>query len=340
MREPSFWWREAGAAARLLTPFAAAYGIVAAHRLKRRGDVAGVPVVCVGNPTVGGTGKTPTALAVARMLAEAGERPFFLTRGYGGSEPGPVLVDPAKHRAADVGDEPLLLARAAPTIVARARVAGAAAAEKSGATVIVMDDGFQNPALAKDFSVLVVDAVRGIGNGMVIPAGPLRAPLAAQLDRAHALLIIGTSTGAAGIAAAAQARRMPIFHAQLQPDAEALAALGRGPMLAFAGIGNPEKFFATLSAAGIALAATRSFDDHHRFTQAEATALREHAERQRLVLVTTEKDLARMHGDDDIAQLAERVRALPVTLKFDDEAAFRSLMFDRLAAARATRGVA
>ncbi len=338
MREPAFWWREAGAAARLLTPFAAAYGTVAAHRLKQHGDVAGVPVVCVGNPTVGGAGKTPTALAVARMLTDGGERPVFLTRGYGGSEPGPVLVDPVKHRAVDVGDEPLLLAREAPTVVARARVEGASAAISAGASVIVMDDGFQNPALAKDCSLLVVDAARGIGNGMVTPAGPLRAPLAAQLDQAHGLVIIGTLAGAAGITADARARRIPIFHAQLQPDAAALAALDGGPVLAFAGIGNPEKFFATLSAAGIALAATRSFDDHHRYTRAEAMALCERAERQGLVLVTTEKDLARMHGDDDIAQLAQRVRVLPVALRFEDAAAFRSLLFDRLAAARAMRG--
>ncbi len=340
MREPAFWWREAGAAAQLLTPFAAAYGIVAAHRLKQHGEVAAVPVVCVGNPTVGGAGKTPTALAVARMLSDAGERPVFLTRGYGGSNHGPVLVDLAKHRAVDVGDEPLLLARAAPTVVARARVEGASAAISAGATVIVMDDGFQNPALAKDCSLLVVDAARGIGNGRVTPAGPLRAPLGAQLDHAHGLVVIGTSAGAAGITADARARRMPIFHAQLQPDAGVLAALDGGPVLAFAGIGNPEKFFATLGAAGITLGATQSFDDHHRYTRAEAMALCERAERQGLVLMTTEKDLARMRGDDDIAQLAQRVRALPVTLKFEDEAAFRSLLFNRLAAARAMRGAA
>lgn len=337
MREPSFWWRDAGMAARLLTPFAAAYGMVAARRLKRRGEVAGVPVVCVGNPTVGGAGKTPTALAVARMLTEADERPVFLSRGYGGVETGPVLVDPAKHRASDVGDEPLLLARAAPTVVARARVEGAAAAVMAGATVVVMDDGFQNPALAKDFSVFVVDAKRGIGNGMVTPAGPLRAPLAAQLDRAQALVVIGRAVGAADVTADAQARQVPIFPAQLQPDAGALAALGGGPVLAFAGIGDPEKFFGTLSAAGIAIAARRSFDDHHRYTRAEATVLCEHAERHGLALVTTEKDLARMHGDDQTAQLARRVRALPVTLKFEDESAFRALLFARLAAARAKR---
>jgi len=235
MREPSFWWGEASLASALLAPLAAIYGAVAQARLGGRGRRAGAPVVCIGNLTVGGAGKTPTALAVARMLAAAGERPVFLSRGYGGTLAGPVRVDPARHGAHDVGDEPLLLARTAPTIVARDRVKGAAIA--AGASVIVMDDGFHNPSLAKDFSVLVVDARRGIGNGRVIPAGPLRAPLDAQLTRAHALVVIGTSSRALNIAAKARARSIPVFAARFQPDAgfiAALAAPGCSPLPASA----------------------------------------------------------------------------------------------------------
>ncbi len=334
MREPAFWWREPGAAARALAPLAALYGCYTAHRLKQAGRQAAVPVICIGDPTVGGAGKTPTAIAVARLLAQAGERPMFLTRGYGGREAGPVRVDPAVHHAIDVGDESLLLARSAPTIVARAREAGAAAAVSAGASVIVMDDGFQNPVLTKDFAVLVVDSGRGVGNGMVTPAGPLRAPLAAQLDRAHALLVIGPSAGAVDAAAAARARGIPVFRARLEPDAEFVAALGGSRVLAFAGIGSPEKFFATLAAAGIAVAATRRFADHHRYTRAEADRLREHAKREGLVLVTTEKDMVRMQGDSETAALAAHARALPVSLALDDEPRFRSLLLDRVAAAR------
>src|SRR5215471_2279010 len=189
MREPAFWWREPGLLAALLAPLGALYGAVAALRLQLPGRRARVPVVCVGNLTLGGSGKTPTAIAIARMLQAAGDRPVFLTRGYGGRLAGPVLVTPS-HTAAEVGDEPLLLARVAPTIVARDRVTGAAAAEAAGAGIIVMDDGFQNPSLEKDLSVLVVDGRRGIGNDHVFPAGPLRAPLAAQLAGADAVLVI------------------------------------------------------------------------------------------------------------------------------------------------------
>jgi tetraacyldisaccharide 4'-kinase len=335
MREPSFWWGEPSLASAMLAPLAAIYGAVAQARLGARGRRAGAPVVCIGNFTVGGAGKTPTALAVARMLAAAGERPVFLSRGYGGTLAGPVLVDPTRHRVQDVGDEPLLLARMAPTIVARDRVKGAGIA--AGASVIVMDDGFHNPSLAKDFSVLVVDARRGIGNGRVIPAGPLRAPLEAQLTRAHALVVVGASPRAAAIAAAARARNIPVLQARLRPDAGFIARLGGGRVLAFAGIGDPEKFFATLADAGVAVAATRSFPDHHRYTRGEAKVLCEEAEREGLVLVTTEKDLARLGGDDEGRQLAAHARALPVTLAFEDEGRFKSLLLERLAAAR-TRG--
>jgi tetraacyldisaccharide 4'-kinase len=337
MREPSFWWRKTGVAERLLAPvllpLAAVYGAVAGIRLRQQGRLAGAPVVCVGNLTVGGAGKTPLALAVAPMLAAAGERPAFLSRGYGGREAGPLQVDPAQHRAAEVGDEPLLLARAAPTIVARARACGARMAVELGASVIVMDDGFQSPSLAKDIAVLAVDARRGIGNGRVVPAGPLRAPLAAQLRRADAMVVIGDGAGAAGVAAAARDRGIPVFAARLAPDAGFIAALGGGRVLAFAGIGDPDKFFATLADAGIAIAATRSFPDHHPYTRAEAQALCEHADRDGLVLVTTEKDLARLAGDDAVAELAGHAHALPVRLVFEDEDTFKRMLLVKLARA-------
>src|SRR5262245_34545841 len=243
MLEPPFWWRAAGIEARLLSPAAAVYGAVAAHRLARPGQRAGVPVICIGNPTVGGAGKTPLALAVARMLAAAGERPVMLSRGYGGRIAGPIQVDPSGHGAADVGDEPLLLAQVAPTVVAADRVSGAAAARVAGASVIVMDDGFQNPSLAKDFSVLVVDGRRGIGNARVLPAGPLRASLGVQLDRAHAVVVVGSTDGAAAVVPQARARSLPVFAARLVPDAGFIAALEGKPVLAFAGIGDPEKVF-------------------------------------------------------------------------------------------------
>ncbi len=260
-------------------------------RLKREGCRAGVPIICIGNPTLGGAGKTPTALAVARMLKAAGERPVFLSRGYGGRQRGPLLVAPDRDRAADVGDEPLLLARVAPTVVAHDRVEGAKAAQAAGASIIVMDDGFQNPSLAKDFSVLVIDGRRGLGNSRVFPAGPLRAPLDAQLARADAVVLVGAvGEGAAVAGAAAEARKLPLFRAWLEPDREAIATLAGGRVLAFAGIGDPERLFATLREAGIAVAATRNFADHHRYTPADARDLCRQADAEGLMLVTTEKD--------------------------------------------------
>jgi tetraacyldisaccharide 4'-kinase len=324
MRAPRFWWGRPGAAAALLSPLAAVYGGVAARRLARPGVRAGVPVICVGNPTVGGAGKTPTAIAVARMLLAAGERPMFLSRGHGGKLAGPVTVEPS-HTARDVGDEPLLLARVAPTIVARDRAAGARLAASKGASVIVMDDGFQNPALAKDFSLLVVDGRRGIGNGRVIPAGPLRAPLDPQLDRADALLIVGESSGAAPTLTAANEHGLPVFHGALEPDPTVLASLAGKRVLAFAGIGDPEKFFATLAAAGIDASVRRGFPDHHRYSASEAAALLAEADKGKLELLTTEKDLARLQGDKALMKLATRARALPVELKVAEVEAFNRL---------------
>jgi tetraacyldisaccharide 4'-kinase len=322
MRAPAFWWQEPGAAAALLSPLAAVYGRVAARRLARPGARAGVPVICVGNPTVGGAGKTPAAIAVVRLLLAAGERPMFLTRGYGGRLAGPVMVEPA-HSAVQVGDEPLLLARVAPTVVAQDRVAGARFAREHGAGLIVMDDGFQNPSLAKDSSILVIDGRRGIGNGYVLPAGPLRAPLDPQLERAAAVLIVGES---ASIDQAARARGLPVFHGTLEPEPGAVAALRGKKVLAFAGIGDPEKFFTTLERAGIDAAVRRGFPDHHRYSVGEAQALVRDAESGNLELLTTEKDLARLKDDATVTALAERARALPVEMKITESADFARLV--------------
>lgn len=332
MRAPSFWWRKPGIASAWLAPAAAAYGAVAARRMQQRGRAVGLPVVCVGDLTLGGAGKTPLALLLGRILTAAGKRPFFLTRGYGGARPGPLAVDIAGHYAAQVGDEPLLLARVAPTIVARDRVAGAAAARLRGASSVIMDDGFQNPTLVKHLAILAVDAERGIGNGAVFPAGPLRAPLAIQLARAHALVLVGD--GSSGSALAAGFHAGPVFRGRLMPDSAALAALAGQSVLAFAGIGHPEKFFATLEAAGIAAPVRRRFPDHHRYTAREAAALVAEAERSGLVPVTTEKDLVRLAGDHAAASLARCARALPVTLALEDEDAFREFVLGALDKAR------
>jgi tetraacyldisaccharide 4'-kinase len=314
MREPAYWWRKAGLSAGLLAPFAAIYGAVAAKRMRRVGVPAGIPVLCVGNFTLGGAGKTPAAIMLAQLLAAAGETPFCLSRGYGGNATGAKRVDVHADHAREVGDEALLLARVAPTIISRNRAVGAQLAMSQGASVVVMDDGLQNASLVKDFTLAVVDRRRGIGNGRVFPAGPLRAPLAAQLERTDAVLVIGSGTGADDVAASARARALPVWHGRLVPDESAIGELkGRG-VLAFAGIGDPDKFFDSATEAGITVARRRRFADHHRFTAEEAAELIMEAEHDGLVLLTTEKDKARMAGDPLTETLAARAHVLPVTL--------------------------
>ncbi len=329
MREPAFWWRKPGLAACALSPLGAIYGAIAGARMGATGARAPVPVICVGNFTLGGSGKTPAAIALADMLIAAGHRPVMLSRGYGGGAAGPLVVDGLAHGAAQVGDEALLLARAAPTIVARDRVAGARAAVEAGASIIVMDDGLQNASLAKDFAVAVVDGQRGIGNGMVFPAGPLRAPMEAQWARTSAILVVGDATGAQGLCAEAEKRNVPVFRGTLKPNGAALASLQGHKVLAFAGIGNPEKFFATLDAANIATPVREAFADHHRFTAEEAAALLMQAEHEGLDLVTTEKDLARMAGEPGLAALRTRARALPVTLAINGAETLRDLVLSK-----------
>lgn len=326
MREPAFWWRKAGLRTALLAPLAACYGAIAARRMARMGQLAGLPVLCVGNFTLGGAGKTPTVLTIARMLTEAGEQVFCLSRGYGGSNPGPKRVDAHADHAAEVGDEALLLARAAPTIVARDRVAGAAWAKAQGASVVIMDDGLQNGSIVKDFTIAVVDGRRGIGNAHVFPAGPLRAPLETQLALSDALLVVDGGDGAADVVAAARARGLPVLHGRLKPDAATGAELKGRRVLAFAGIGDPEKFFASAHEAGIDVAERWAFPDHHRFSAEEAARLIMDAEHDGLALLTTEKDRARMAGDPLTEALAARVHVLPVTLVVDEAEELRRLV--------------
>ncbi|MGA8970742.1 MAG: tetraacyldisaccharide 4'-kinase [Pseudolabrys sp.] len=330
MREPAFWWRSAGLTAGLLAPLGFGYGAIVAKRMAIKGAPAGVPVLCVGNFTLGGAGKTPTVMMLARMFADAGERPFCLTRGYGGVIAGPKLVDAHKDVAAQVGDEALLLAHVAPTVVARDRVAGAAFARTHGASFIILDDGLQNSSLMKDFTLAVVDARRGVGNKCVFPAGPLRAPLAVQFAQTDAVLVVGEGTGADDVVAQARTRGLPVFRGRLTPDPGGLAALKGRSVLAFAGIGDPEKFFASAVEAGFAVAERRAFADHHRYTAEEAAELIMQAEHSGLALLTTEKDHSRMAGEQLLGALAARAHTLRVTMMVEEAGELRQLLTSKL----------
>ena len=326
-RAPSFWWSpRRDPQALLLWPFSALYGAVAGWRMGRPPRArAPVPVVCVGNFVVGGAGKTPTALALARIARAEGLKPGFLSRGHGGSETGPLLVDPEEHGAEKVGDEPLLLAAAAPTVVSRERPRGVPLLIEEGVDLIIMDDGFQNPSLGKDFSFVVVDGETGTGNGMVLPAGPLRAPLARQMRHADALVIVGGGTGAEGLVRAMARLGRPVLRARLKPAR--VRDWRKTPILAFAGIGRPEKFFASLAAVNAPVQKTMRFPDHHRFTEAEAERLLAMADEGGLRLVTTEKDLARLAGATGAsARLRERSEAFAVVLEFENAVAIEELV--------------
>jgi tetraacyldisaccharide 4'-kinase len=343
MRDPAFWWTEHSTAAAVLAPLGACYGAIAARNMARPGRKAPVPVICVGNFTLGGAGKTPTAIALARLLLESGHRPFFLSRGYGGRVVGPVRIDSPdlarepgsdaaprradEGRLGDVGDEPWLLTRVAPTVVARDRPAGVKVAAEGGADTIIMDDGLQNPSVDKDLAIAVVDGRRGIGNGRIFPAGPLRAPLEAQLDHVDALLLVGPAGRAAERAIdTAQRCGLPVLHADLYPAPDIVAALAGKPVLAFAGIADAGKFFAMLEAHGIPAAIRKPFPDHHRYAASEISALLACAQRNGLTLVTTEKDLARLSADPAAVDLIERSAALPVTLRFREVSAVEAML--------------
>jgi tetraacyldisaccharide 4'-kinase len=322
MRAPAFWNAPPGVVAGLLAPAALAWTIGA--RLRRRAAPlpSGVPVICVGNLVVGGAGKTPVVRSLATALRGAGIEAQVLLRGHGGRLAGPVRVDPAVHRAGDVGDEALLHARTAPVWVARDRGAGARAAAAGGARMLVLDDGFQNPQPAKDLSLLVVDGATGFGNGRVMPAGPLREPIADGLARADAVVIMGDDV--AGVARTIGGRR-PILHARVEPAGDFASFSGRR-VLAFAGIGRPAKFFGTLAAIGAIVVDAVAFADHHPFTPDEVMRLVEAAHAADAILVTTEKDAVRLPDG-----AAAMVRTLSVAVRWDDPAAMAQCLQPLLA---------
>lgn len=330
MRAPNFWWRdEASAASLLLAPLGMGYGALTARRMAQRGVSVGAPVICIGNFVAGGAGKTPTAIAVGKALRRLGERPFFLSRGYGATRPieRPLRVDAPRHQAADVGDEPLLLARAAPTIVCPDRIAGAQAAVRAGATVVVMDDGLQNPGLAKDLAIAVVDGRAGVGNGLCIPAGPLRAPLRAQFRHIDAVVVIGGGAQGARVAERARAVRLPVLFAHLAPNPVHAQELHERRVFAFAGIGRPAKFFETLREIGANVVGARAFPDHHVYTPAQLASLHRAAADAGAQLVTTDKDLARIGEPTGM-------RTLGVDLAPEDMSDFEDLLRQGLKRAR------
>ena len=318
--EPPSWWHGSSPADRLkaalLSPAGWLYGAAGQARFALAKPYRSrLPVICVGNFTVGGAGKTPLALALADITRGLGHRPAFLTRGYGGSLAGPHRVDPERDSAAEVGDEALLLARSAPTVLSRIRPDGARAIEALGTSLIIMDDGFQNPTLEKDLAIIAVDAGAGFGNGRVFPAGPLRAPLGAQRERAALAVLIGEDGGGAE----AGLGGLPLVKALLRP-VEGTEWLRGASVVAFSGIGRPGKFFATLRECGAQLAAAEAFPDHHAFTDAEALALTAKATAQGAILVTTEKDWVRIAATSGpLRELKARARRLPVKLVFPGE---------------------
>lgn len=317
VQEPDWWYRDDLAwQAALLQPVAAVYGAIAARRIATKTRTRSrLPVICVGNFTAGGTGKTPMALALANLVEREGKEPWFLSRGYGGRLDGQERVDPERHRAIDVGDEPMLLAQRAPTVIAKDRRLGAELIERQAPqnAVIILDDGLQNPALFKDLTLALVDGRRGVGNGHVIPAGPLRAPLGAQFGEADAVVVMGDQ-GARSIDVI---RRFngPMLSARTVPAGD-IEWLRGTPVAAYAGIANPQRFFESIETLGGRIVERRVFKDHHLYSELDAEDLLKAPERLTATLVTTAKDHVRLAG---VGPKRDRLAALSKVLRIEIE---------------------
>ena len=325
MRTPDAWSRK-GAVSTMLLPASWLIGMATAQRVRWAPRYTPpAPAICVGNLTAGGTGKTPVVLSLAARLLERGRRAFAISRGYGGRLAGPVRVDPALHTAREVGDEPLLLAATLPTVVAQNRAAGAQAAIDAGADILLLDDGHQNPAVAKALSLVVVDGGFGFGNGRLIPSGPLREPVGRGLARADAAILIGADSTGAVRRVRQEAGGLPLLEARFAPAEAAMALQGRR-VVAFAGIGRPEKFFDTVQEIGADLVEAMAYPDHHPFPESEIMFICELAQERGAIPVCTEKDYMRLPPD---ARLM--VTPVPVALEWRDPDALDRLLAPVLA---------
>ncbi len=322
MKTPSFWHTQ-HPLFNLLLPAAFLYQHASMlYRMAARPVTLPIPVICVGNLTAGGAGKTPVALAIGAMLKAKNVNAFFLSKGYGGTQIAPLRVNPRVHTAKQVGDEPLLLAGVLPTVVAKDRKEGAMFALGLGADVIVMDDGFQNPFVTKNLSLLVIDGVYGFGNGHLIPAGPLREPPESGFARADAIIVINPSDTTPPLP-----EGKPVLRARTKPLDSAHALAGK-KLVAFCGLATPQKFFSTLTSLGAQLVKTVAFGDHHPYRASEIKKLADDARHAQALLVTTAKDAVRLSPE-----LRPLVTIVDITLEFDDKAQLEALLAGALAPA-------
>jgi tetraacyldisaccharide 4'-kinase len=317
---PAFWDTPGGLGS-LLAPLGSLYALLGRLQVRfHPPSHANVPVISIGNVTLGGAGKTPVAISVSKMLQEAGETPHLLSRGYGAEIRVPIQVDPDLHSAVMVGDEPLLLARAAPTWAYPDRAQSAKKAAAAGASVLVLDDGLQHYSLHRDLSLLVIDTTYHLGNGQIFPAGPLRESLASALAKTDAVIALGESPLRLAIPS-----HIPIFRAAYVPGPEWAELKGK-PVIPFAGLARPEKFFTMCEKQGLAVVERYPFEDHYRYTRRQANILLERAQLMNATLVTTEKDAVKLNPDD-----RKRMKVLSIQLLWQDEGAFRSFLLSRLA---------